>query len=300
MSTNDDFTRIISIVAELTREERAGREVTLDDVAARHDVSEDVVKADIRALTLLGDSVEADWLLSLRVLQQDRRVSIASAGPFRRPVRLSPEEHLAIQIALHLDPGGSELARRLSTPDSGHTAPYPVAAPVMSDERTDQMMNAVRETREISLNYTAADEEEPRTWTLQPHQVVDVNDRTYVVAWVPDVSAWRHFRMDRVRNARVTDGVFVRRDDFIPVETAADIYRPETKTDEVLVRFAPAIAEWVLERYPAARREKNGSATLAFRTNSPEWMARRVLEYGPDAEIIGPARYRDAVRRAVV
>ena len=32
---------------------------------------------------------------------------------------------------------------------------------------------------------------------------------------------------------------------------------------------------------------------------SPDWLVERVLQYGEDAEVVGPALYREAVRRAV-
>jgi predicted DNA-binding transcriptional regulator YafY len=30
-----------------------------------------------------------------------------------------------------------------------------------------------------------------------------------------------------------------------------------------------------------------------------DWLVRRVLEYGPEAEVLEPAAYREAMRRAV-
>lgn len=38
---------------------------------------------------------------------------------------------------------------------------------------------------------------------------------------------------------------------------------------------------------------------VAFTVGSVEWLVRRLLEYGADAEVIEPEAYREAVRRAV-
>ena len=102
MTADVQFQRIVALVAELTRAERQGDDtITLRQLAERHDVTDRTIADDIRTLTILGDRAqEADWLLSIRIWQQEDRVSITSAGPFRRPVRLSPEEQLAVQLAL--------------------------------------------------------------------------------------------------------------------------------------------------------------------------------------------------------
>jgi predicted DNA-binding transcriptional regulator YafY len=36
-----------------------------------------------------------------------------------------------------------------------------------------------------------------------------------------------------------------------------------------------------------------------FQASSVEWLVRRVLEYGAEAEVLEPVSYREAMRRAV-
>lgn len=299
MSASADFTRIVSLVAELTRDERAGAGLsTLDDLAARHGVTEEVVNADLRALTLLGDHAEADWLLSLRVWQQDRHVSVSSGGPFRRPVRLSPEEQLAIQVALVLDPQGQALAARLAALWAGDRVP-PSAATHGADDPAAIARQAVRRHVELVMTYSGEGEREAREWLLHPHQIAEVKDRRYLVAWASEVGEWRHFRLDRVLAARLRDVRFEPRADFVPLTRPEDVYRPGPDVDVVRVRFAAPVAGWVAERYPDHEMDSDGSIVVRFRTTSPEWLSRRVLEYGGDAEVLDPARYRDAMRAAV-
>jgi len=38
---------------------------------------------------------------------------------------------------------------------------------------------------------------------------------------------------------------------------------------------------------------------VQFDASSTEWLTRRVLEFGADAEVVEPPHYRDAVRRAI-
>src|SRR5687768_9786060 len=168
MSAADRFNRIVSLVAELTRDERAGRDApSLSALAERHGVSVKDLTADIRTLTLLGDHADADWLLSLRIWQQEDEVSITSAGPFRRPVRLSPEEQLAIQMALALDPDGAALASRLASLWAGESASR-AAAP--TENPIAIIRRAAREHVTLELDYAGESERSVRTRRIQPHQ----------------------------------------------------------------------------------------------------------------------------------
>src|SRR5688572_3108803 len=115
MTASAQFSRIVSLVADLTRRNRNGdHAATIAELARQHGVSERDINADIRTLTVLTDRMPPDWLLSLQVWQQADEVSITSKGQFRRPVRLSPEEQLAVQVALAMDPEGATLATRLA------------------------------------------------------------------------------------------------------------------------------------------------------------------------------------------
>lgn len=296
MSAAERFSRIVSLVAELTRGERAGHDApTLGALAERHGVSVRDLSADIRTLTMLGDHADADWLLSLRIWQQEDELSITSAGPFRRPVRLSPEEQLAIQMALALAPDGAALASRLASLWAGESA-----EPAITPEHSPIAMirRAAREHVTLELDYAGESERGVRTRRIQPHQVAESGVRTYIVAWAEDVGAWRHFRLDRIVAVRMTDSHFEPRSDFEPMVKPRDAFRPSGATDRVTVRFRPDVAPWVTEFYAEHRRDDDGSVTVAFEATSTDWLVRRVLEFGCDAEVVSPSNYREAMVRA--
>lgn len=292
------FTRVVSLVAELTRSEREGHSApTIDGLARRHGVTAGDIKQDIAALTLLGEKSSADWLLSLSAWQQGDHVSIASHGPFRRPVRLTPEEQLAIQVALALEPDGAPLARRFAALWSGAAAGAP-ASPAAAPSVADTARRAIDERRALAIEYAGEGAPDVRSRAVHPHQLATLGVRTYLVAWAPDANAWRHFRLDRVQSARLSDERFERRDDFRPVTEPRDLFRAGA-TEPVTVRFRAEVAAWVTESFPQHEVASDGSVLVRFEASSPEWLTRRVLEFGADAEVIAPARYRDAVRRVV-
>jgi hypothetical protein len=54
-------------------------------------------------------------------------------------------------------------------------------------------------------------------------------------------------------------------------------------------RLVVATREFVsLERYADAEEHADGNATLSYRVASIDWLVRRVLQYGAEAEVLEP------------
>ncbi len=297
MSAAKQLTRIVQMVAELGRRERRGQEAaTLAEVAASLGVTPKTIASDIRTLTALGEHSADDWLLSLSVWQQDDQLSVSSGGPFRRPLVLTPMERCALQVALMGDPDGARLADRLDRAMAGRTSPAEEYGE--SDAMRRTVEQAVEDRREIALDYAGEGEEAVRTWSILPHGTVEYRGRVYLIAWTAE--GWRHFRLDRASAVRVTGGSFEPRADYREVVEPADLFRASPDVLEtVTVRFAPGIARWVQARYPNHRVLGDGRVEVELAVANEAWLVRRVLDHGPDAEVVSPERYRTAVRRAL-
>jgi predicted DNA-binding transcriptional regulator YafY len=298
----EQLQRIVSLVAELSREASEsdpGRR--LAELGARFGVSSREIARDIRTLTLLGDQAEADWLLSLRAWQQGDRVWLSSRGPFRRPILLSPDERLALQVALALDREGAALAARLGTdaerPAGGATVG---AAGAAADELHWLVVRAVEQRRRLEIVYAGEGDAAGRRFTVEPHELVGYHGRSYLHAWDEGAGDWRLFRLDRFLEAATLDGSFAERDDFRPVTGAGDLFRaPPAALERVRVRFSARAARRARERYPECDDAGDGAVVVTFLASSVDWLVRRVLEYGADAEVLEPPAFREAMRRAV-
>lgn len=296
MSASEQFARIVSLVASLTRRDEPDESVSITELANEHGVSPEDIAADLRALTVLGEDADADWLLSLQVWQQGDRVAVSSRGPFRRPVRLSPEEQLAVQVALAMDDEGHALAKRLGDFWSGTTS---VAPPDREETPADVIRDAIHERRALEIDYAGERDAAVRTRVIHPFQMVDVGVRTHIVAFAPDVDGWRQFRLDRILAVRPADVRFEARYDFQRIDTGSDVFRVREQVDRVIVRFRAAAAPWATEYFVEHEVMGDGSVTVPFSASSHEWLTRRVLEFGTDAVVVEPPAYRDALRRAV-
>lgn len=297
MSAAESLARIVSLVAELTRRERAGDPgATLPELASRFGVTQRQIEDDLRTLTSLDDTAEGDWLLSLRVWQQGDRVSASSQGPFQRPVTLTPEELLAVQVAL-IGEGELELARKIGgSSDRGSGGSGERGSGGSADWA---LAEAASQGRKARIRYAAEGSGGVRVRTVEPYQVLHHRNRTYLIAWCEEAGGPRHFRVDRIVAVEVLEDRFEPRKDFAPVSRPEDLFRTTAAVEEVAVRFRDGAARWARERYAGHETEAAGTVLVRFNVGSVDWLVRLVLEIGADAEVVGPPGYRRAIRDAV-
>ena len=292
--------RIVSLVAELSRAKREDG-VPLQEVATRFETTISQIRADIRALTQLGEQA-SDWLLSLSASQVGDRVTITSQGPFRRPLRLTREELIAMQVALAEEgEAGQQLARRLA--ELGRLADAETAAATgvavstpRGGDHVDVVRTAIRERRRLQILYVKEGEPGGTERVVHPFELRSQDGATYLHAWCERNRGWRHFRLDRILDALLAAGTFEPREDFTPLTDERGVFRePEGGVDRVSVRFAPSIARWIVEHHPECRPTDDGGAIVVFPVASPAWFTRMILQYGTEAEVLEPPEYRAAM-----
>ena len=286
--------RMISLVAELGRR-RDGDEpsATLDELARLLGTTPEEIQADLRRMTYLYESSDTEWLLSLQLIVEGDRVEGGSGGPFRRPMRLTPDELLVLRLSLGVD--ADEVVGLGETQDSAleQVAPY---SPGEGEEQVvDVLLGAIDQRRCVQLRYAGSGSETPTVRTVHPYQVLTNWGRTYVVGWCEMRGKWRRFRLDRILDVIATEDAFTERTDC-PYD---QIFRSEDPLDPVQVRFSQRIARWISERYPSATENGDGTVTVTYQSATTDWLTERVLQYGAEAEVVGPGFYREAVRRAV-
>jgi proteasome accessory factor C len=309
-TASTQLNRIVTVVAELSRREAVGAPaLTLAEVAAGQGTTPEQIQRDVRALSQASDEPDAEWLQSLSIWQEGDRLSVASRGPFRRPIRFTGDELLALQVGLATEEDGEcalskELAGVVRAEAPARAGDSTVAMRLASGAGeaavADLARRAMDQGRVVSILYAGERDRAGTARSIEPHQVVFAEGRVYIVAWCRKSAGWRNFRADRVIDAIPELDHFRPRPDFVPFAEGEAVFRAEPDAvDDVVVKFSPGIARWLEERYPGANRQKDGSAVVTFQVADPAWLVRHVLQYGPDAEVLAPAEYREAVRRAV-
>jgi proteasome accessory factor C len=297
--------RLVQLVAEMSRrDERHGPALSVAEIARHLDVAPNQILRDIRVLTETTEDPDGTWLSSLTVVQQGDRIEISSRGPYRRPIRLTPEELLALQVALVTEPEiPSDAVRQLAgLANTGRDVPVAPTPFIQGEEAATVglVRLAMNKASCLKILYAGEGAEGASERVIEPHDLVSANGAFYVVSWCRTANDWRRFRADRIIEAEILPDEFALRLDVPQIVNARDVFRaPDEGVVEMTVRFSRPIARWLMERYPDGERQPDGSYVLKFKSASVDWGVRTVLQYGPDAEILAPPAYRSAMRRAL-
>jgi predicted DNA-binding transcriptional regulator YafY len=147
----------------------------------------------------------------------------SSLGAFRRPLRFTGEEALALLLGLAGARGGRAIAQKLSQalgaapPAETVDAAYAISG--APSEELEQVLAVARrardERRKLEILYCAS-AGEPSRRVVHVHQMVEAG-RWYLVAWCEKVSAFRNFRGDRVLEAKLREQDFKQQVLFKPI-----------------------------------------------------------------------------------
>jgi predicted DNA-binding transcriptional regulator YafY len=137
---------------------------------------------------------------------------------------------------------------------------------------------------------------------VAPHGVL-LGLRRYLVARDEDRDpALRHFRVDRIRAARLLGSSFTREPGFDIAAHAARAfgsYQDETRYGEVVWRFSPAAADTAraFVFHPGQQFEDQPDGALVVRFNASGWleMAWHLYQWGDAVEVLAPEALRQMV-----
>ncbi|MEU0530856.1 helix-turn-helix transcriptional regulator [Amycolatopsis tolypomycina] len=232
------------------------------ELVERLEVSSRTVRYDIRKLRDLGYPVEA-----IPGVAGGYRLRAGTAMP---PLQLDDDEAVAIAIALRTATGNAELGQAAGTALVKLEQVLPrrlrgrVAAMRQHTEAARSsggvdpdllvfLAGACRDHRRVRFGYQGNRRE------VEPHRVVQVGRRWYLVAFDPARAGWRQFRLDRMTVQRPEGARFVPRE----APSAADVVRGidavfarhravvlvDAPAAEITARVPPAVpVEWVDER----------------------------------------------------
>jgi predicted DNA-binding transcriptional regulator YafY len=306
---DDQLTRILQLLPRAAR--RQG--VTLAELAEELELQPEQVVADLTAVASRGDYHLAGSGEDTQIVIEAERVHVWTKGEFRRPSRLSPAEALALGTGLRVlaaeqqEPQRAQtlaLAARLESGLAGmkreaweeHIA---LGAGQGSGATRTALLEAARERRRCEIHYLKAGAAQPERRQIDPYVLVAAAGFWYALACCGRSGQVQAFRLDRILSAAPGDETFEVPADFDPAGHlhGDKVFRAAEET-EVVVRYSPRIARWIVEKGPAEPRP-DGSVVVRHRVADPRWLVRHVLQYGRDAEVLEPAEYRRIVADSV-
>ncbi len=226
------------------------------------------------------------------------RVTVTYDAGIDRPLRLTPDEALALVVALRMlaeTPGMANrdaIQRALAKIENaaGDLADAPVAVRIPgNDDRLSTIRGVVERRHALRLTYYTATRDEITVRVVDPMRVVLVAGRAYLEAWCRRAEAVRRFRVDRI------DGFVELAEPAAPPPQAAladvqdGIFQPTADLPLVVLRVGRS-SRWITEYYPCQQvREESPDAWLvSLRVTDLTWARRFVLGLGPDVTVVSP------------
>ncbi len=289
--------RLIELIAWLSQSD-SGATITYKAAARKFGVSEAQIRNDLDVLVHLSDE-HKDFLASVRVAIVADGFTVVSRGPFRRPIQFSAEEGLALLLGLGAVQGGRGVAAKFKKGTETIESAYAIGSAPSAD--LDGVLAVARtgrdEKRKLDLLYCGSDGE-PSRRVAHVHQIVENAGRWYVIAWCEKVQDFRRFRAERILEVRLLPQDFRPQVLFKPIKDPKELLSADG-TVPAQVAFSKKIVRWLKEKYPNGREQRDGRYVVTFQVADPAWFVREVLQYGAEAEVLGPEGLREAVRRMV-
>ncbi|SNT63755.1 proteasome accessory factor C [Asanoa hainanensis] len=243
------------------------------------------------------------------------RVTITYDAGIDRPLRLTPDEALALVVALRMlaeTPGMANrdaIERALAKIEhaAGDLADAPVAVRMPgSDDRLATLRGAVERGRALRITYYAQTRDQTTERVIDPIRLLMVEGRAYVEAWCRRAEAVRLFRADRIDALAELDEPATPPPTAELHDVSEGVFNPGAELPLITLKVGRG-GRWITEYYPCENvrpdpREPD-EWIVTLRVTDLAWAQRFVLGLGRDATAVSPpelvARVRDAATAAL-
>ncbi|MDX6584006.1 MAG: proteasome accessory factor [Solirubrobacterales bacterium] len=228
---------------------------------------------------------------------------------FARPARLLPLEAKALIAAIdlfgdHLPQSGLQSAREKIVSALGHDPSEEglEIAPGRDDSSVVRTVNdAIQGHVVLELQYYKENEDDFVKREVEPYQLVKGPEGWYLGCFDLGRSDTRHFRLDRMKEAAITEREFEPREgvEEMLAEQEWLVHGEVTSAGVARVWVAPERARWLREQRTVVEELSDGAVVVEVPYGSSDWLAREVLKGVGDLVVLEPTEAREAVLKAV-
>jgi predicted DNA-binding transcriptional regulator YafY len=282
------------------------------ELAERLEVSGRTIRRDIERLRALGYPVEslsgpaggyrlrAGTAMPPLLLDEDEAIAIAVGLRTAARASVTGIEETSIRALVKLEQVlPAHLRRRVQALGSATIAP-PVSGPTVDPQHLTVIAAACRESECLRFAYRSRPGSNTRR-EVEPHSLVNLGRRWYLVAWDRRRDDWRTFRVDRLDRPATTGATFTARK--LPAKDAAayverSISGAPSRFDARVTVHASA-AE-IASRLPPywGTFEPIDAHSCEYRAGDDDlgWLAMRIAMLGVDVEVHEPPELIEHLR----
>jgi proteasome accessory factor C len=306
------FARLVTLATILLEAGRAARRLDARKLRESLKLSEQELREDISVLNVVNFG--AGTYVLYAEIADDEMIDVDPepyGDSFDRPARLLPVEAKALIAAIDLlgehIPQGSLASVRAKVVTALGEDPVSEGlqfAPPGGDdvEIATIVSRAIAAHRMLSFEYYKENEDEFVERRVEPYALINGREGWYVASYDPARQDVRHFRLDRIKSATVSDETFEPRTDLHP-EADVDGW-PRTgevpSSRRARIWISPERARWAREERTVVTELQDGAVIVELGFAGIDWLVREVLKEAGDAVVLEPPEARDAVREAAL
>jgi proteasome accessory factor C len=306
----EPLARLVALASILIAAGRAGQRVGVRELCERMQTSQEQLREDINILNVVNFGGGCYVLYAEIAASGEIEVDPEPYwDTFARPARLLPVEAKALVGAIdligeHLPDGSLASAREKIVAALG-TDPLEQGLQFTTSDGDDTEIarvacEAIARRRLLALEYYKPSEDQYTTRLVEPYALVNGREGWYVACFDPDRDDMRHFRLDRIRDAEVTDTAYRPRPDIDPAAELDGWLRTGELGASRIARVwvARERAAWAREERHVAQELSDGSVIVEVPFKGTAFLVRDILAEAGDAVVLAPADAREAVRTA--
>jgi proteasome accessory factor C len=302
------FARLVTLAGMLIEAAKGGERLAVADVSERLNLSTEELRGDIDLLNVVNFG-GGTYVLYAELIGDEIEVDAEPYGDnFSRPARLLPLEAKALVAAIdlfgdHLPQSGLVSARGKIVRALGHDPSeegLEIAASGGDDSGVARTVNdAIEARRVLAIHYYKENEDEFTKREIEPYNLANGPEGWYVASYDRKRSDIRHFRLDRIKEAEVTDEAFEPREEFADIAAIEGGWLSGDQVpaaDVARVWVSPERARWAREDHTVVEDLADGAVVIEVPYGSPDWLLREVLKGAGEFVVLEPQEARDAVR----
>ncbi len=303
------FARLVTLAGIFIDAARNDRSLKIADVTDQLKISEEELREDVAVLNVVNFG-GGTYVLYADVGDTEIEVDADTYGDsFARPARLLPLEAKALIAAIdllgdHLPQASLRSAREKITGALGHDPSEEglEIAPGSDDSEVVRTVNeAIASGRVLELHYYKENEDQFNKRMVEPHRLQNGTEGWYVVCWDLNREAVRHFRLDRIKEATLTEDEVEPRLQLEEMSGGESwLERGEVEDARVArVWVSPERARWVREDRTVTEELADGALVAELPYAGVSWLVREILRGAGDLVVLEPEEARSAMAEAI-
>jgi proteasome accessory factor C len=304
------FARLVTLAGLLIEAAKKGERLQVADLRERLELTEDELREDVELLNVVNFG-GGTYVLYAEILGDEIEVDSQPYGDnFARPARLLPLEAKALVAAIdlfgdHLPQSNLQTARDKIVKALGHDPSeegLEIASAGGGDAEVARLVNqAIAESRVLELSYYKENEDQFTERRVEPYRLENGKEGWYVECYDLTKEGVRHFKLDRVKEANLSDEKFEPRpevEEFAGVE--GWMTHGEVPTAEVArVWVSPERARWLREERTVVEELADGAVVVELPYAGKPWLVREILRGAGDLVVLEPPDAREAIAKEV-